>query len=124
VRENLAFWAAIYGTGGVTEAMDRFRLGDLSQRMAGALSAGQKRRLGLARLLVTGRKAWLLDEPTVSLDAGSVALFADAVRAHLAGGGLALIATHIDLGLEARAIDVGRFRARERAGGAFDEAFA
>jgi heme exporter protein A len=124
VRENLAFWAAIYGTSGVAEAMERFRLADLSRRMAGALSAGQKRRLGLARLLVTGRKVWLLDEPTVSLDVESVALFADAVRGHLAGGGLALIATHIDLGLEARVIDVSQFRARERAGGAFDEAFA
>jgi heme exporter protein A len=77
-------------------------LTDLARRPAQNLSAGQKRRLGLARLLVTGRKVWLLDEPTVSLDAASVALFADAVRAHLAGGGLALIATHIDLGLEAR----------------------
>lgn len=124
VRENLAFWAAIYGTGSVAEATERFRLGDLSHRAAGALSAGQKRRLGLARLLVTGRKVWLLDEPTVSLDVASVALFAEAVRGHLAAGGLALIATHIDLGLEARVIDVGQFRARERAGGAFDEAFA
>ncbi len=124
VRENLAFWAAIYGTGPVAEAMNRFRLADLSGRMAGALSAGQKRRLGLARLLVTGRKVWLLDEPTVSLDAGSVALFAEAVRGHLAAGGLALIATHIDLGLDARVIDVGAFRAAARAGGAFDEAFA
>jgi heme exporter protein A len=124
VRENLAFWAAIYGTSGVAEAMERFRLGELSRRMAGALSAGQKRRLGLARLLVTGRKVWLLDEPTVSLDVESVALFAEAVRGHLARGGLALIATHIDLGLAARVIEVGRFRARERAGGAFDEAFA
>jgi heme exporter protein A len=124
VRENLAFWAAIYGTGSVTEAMERFRLADLSRRTAGALSAGQKRRLGLARLLVTGRKVWLLDEPTVSLDVESVGLFAEVVRGHLAVGGLALIATHIDLGLEARVIEVAAFRARERAGGAFDEAFA
>ncbi len=124
VAENLGFWAAVYGTRGVAEAMARFRLDDLARRPAGALSAGQKRRLGLARLLVTGRKVWLLDEPTVSLDAGSVALFADAVRAHLAGGGLALIATHIDLGFEARVIDVAGFRATAGARGAFDEAFA
>jgi heme exporter protein A len=124
VVENLAFWAAIYGTGDTRAAMDRFRLADLARRPAGALSAGQKRRLGLARLLVTGRKLWLLDEPTVSLDVASVALFAEAVRAHLAGGGLALIATHIDLGLEARVIDVSGFRATARSGGAFDEAFA
>jgi heme exporter protein A len=124
VAENLRFWAAIYGTGDMRAAMERFRLADLARRPAGALSAGQKRRLGLARLLVTGRRVWLLDEPTVSLDAGSVALFAEAVRAHLAQGGLALIATHIDLGLEARVIDVSSFRATARAGGAFDEAFA
>ena len=124
VAENLAFWAAVYGTGEVTQAMARFRLTDLARRPAQNLSAGQKRRLGLARLLVTGRKAWLLDEPTVSLDASSVALFADAVRAHLAAGGLALIATHIDLGLDARTIDVAGFRAAPEARGAFDEAFA
>jgi heme exporter protein A len=104
--------------------MERFRLTDLARRPAGALSAGQKRRLGLARLLVTGRKVWLLDEPTVSLDAGSVALFADAVRAHLAGGGVALIATHIDLGFDARVIDVAGFRPTAQDSGAFDEAFA
>jgi heme exporter protein A len=124
VAENLAFWAAIYGTGDTRGAMERFRLAELARRPAGALSAGQKRRLGLARLLVTGRKVWLLDEPTVSLDVASVALFADAVRAHLAEGGIALIATHIDLGLEARVIDVAGFRATAGRRGAFDEAFA
>jgi heme exporter protein A len=124
VAENLAFWAAIYGTGDIRPAMERFRLTDLARRAAQNLSAGQKRRLGLARLLVTGRKLWLLDEPTVSLDVASVALFADAVRAHLAGGGLALIATHIDLGFEARVIDVSAFQAAAAEGGAFDEAFA
>ena len=124
VAENLAFWAAIYGTGETRGAMERFRLTELARRPAGALSAGQKRRLGLARLLVTGRKVWLLDEPTVSLDTASVALFADAVRGHLAEGGIALIATHIDLGLEARVIDVSGFRATAGSRGAFDEAFA
>jgi heme exporter protein A len=124
VAENLAFWAAIYGTGTVAHAMERFRLTDLARRPAGALSAGQKRRLGLARLLVTGRKVWLLDEPTVSLDTASVTLFAEAVRAHLEGMGIALIATHIDLGIDARVIDVTGFRATAAQGGAFDEAFA
>ena len=124
VAENLAFWAAIYGTGATGVAMERFGLVDLARRPAQNLSAGQKRRLGLARLLVTGRKVWLLDEPTVSLDVASVALFADAVRLHLAGGGLALIATHVDLGVEARVIDVAEFRATSVQGGSFDEAFA
>jgi heme exporter protein A len=98
----------------------------LQDRLAQHLSAGQKRRLGLARLLVTGRPVWLLDEPTVSLDAASVALFAGVVRAHLAAGGAALIATHVDLGLdEAMVLDLTAFRAQSRRhDGAFDEAFA
>ena len=102
VAENLEFWAAIYGTNDITNACQAFDIEPLLGRMAQNLSAGQKRRLGLARLLVTGRPIWALDEPTVSLDAASVALFADAVRAHTAAGGAAVIATHIDLGIEAR----------------------
>ncbi len=124
VEENLRFWASVYGTGDIAEALERFRLADLARRPAQNLSAGQKRRLGLARLLVMGRKVWLLDEPTVSLDVASVGLFAGAVRAHLDAGGLALIATHIDLGFEAREIDVSAFKATAGQGGAFDEAFA
>ncbi|MBV0912896.1 heme ABC exporter ATP-binding protein CcmA [Anianabacter salinae] len=123
VAENLAFWAGIYGTGDIAPALDAFDLGALQTRAAGALSAGQKRRLGLARLLVTGRPVWALDEPTVSLDTASVGLFAAAVRAHLDGGGAAIIATHIDLGLDARVLDVTPFRsaARADAGGDFDD---
>jgi heme exporter protein A len=125
-RENLAFWAAVHGQRGVDAALDAMNLTVLQDRLAQHLSAGQKRRLGLARLLVTGRPVWLLDEPTVSLDAASVALFAGVVRAHLAAGGSALIATHVDLGLdEAALLDLSAFRAQSRShGGAFDEAFA
>ena len=83
VTENLAFWASIYGTGAVDAALDGMNLRALADRRAANLSAGQKRRLGLARLLVTGRPIWVLDEPTVSLDAASVQLFAGVVRAHL-----------------------------------------
>ena len=123
--ENLAFWAALFGAADIRDAMAAFDLGSLRDRMAGRLSAGQKRRLGLARLLVTGRPVWALDEPTVSLDATSVALFAAAVRRHLDGGGAALIATHIDLGLDARTLDLSAFRAdRGALPAAFDEAFA
>ena len=125
-RENLAFWASVHGQGGVDDALTEMNLVALQDRLAQHLSAGQKRRLGLARLLVTGRPVWLLDEPTVSLDAASVALFAGVVRAHLADGGSALIATHVDLGLdEAKLLDLSGFRAQSRShGGAFDEAFA
>ena len=124
VEENLRFWASVYGQGGVEAAMAAMNLTDLADRQAQHLSAGQKRRLGLARLLVTGRPVWLLDEPTVSLDAGSVALFAGVLRGHLAGGGAALIATHIDLGLpEAGALSLEPYRARPRALEGFDAAF-
>ena len=130
VTENLTFWAEIFGTGpaGVARAVTAMNLSALTARPAQNLSAGQKRRLGLARMLVTGRPLWVFDEPTVSLDAASVALFAAMVRAHLAAGGAALMATHIDLGLsEARILDLGPYKARapEAGGakGAFDEAF-
>ncbi|MCL7465992.1 heme ABC exporter ATP-binding protein CcmA [Phaeovulum sp. NW3] len=129
VTENLRFWAAVYGTGDIAPALARMNLRALADRAAMSLSAGQKRRLGLARLLVTGRPVWVLDEPTVSLDVDSVALFAEAVRAHLAGGGSALMATHIDLGIpEAEVLDLAPYKARspEEGGitGGFDEAFA
>ena len=128
VEENLRFWAAVHGLREVEAALVAMDLRDLRDRRAANLSAGQKRRLGLARLLVTGRAVWLLDEPTVSLDVASVALFGAAVRAHLAGGGSALMATHIDLGLaEAEVLDLEPFRARIAGPGvrmgAFDEAF-
>lgn len=124
VTENLQFWAAIHGRKGVSEALASMNLADLADRQAQNLSAGQKRRLGLARLMVTGRWLWLLDEPTVSLDAASVALFGSVVRAHLAQGGAALMATHIDLGLaEAQVLDLSPFRALPRAPDGFDEAF-
>lgn len=112
VVENLAFWADVFQGGAVDDAIAAFELDALRDRLAGALSAGQKRRLSLARLLVTGRPIWVLDEPTVSLDAENVARFARAVGAHLARGGSALIATHIDLGLpNARVLDVTPFAA-------------
>lgn len=124
VAENLTFWAQVFGTEGIENALDMFQLRPLSDRPSGALSAGQKRRLGLARLLVTGRPIWVLDEPTVSLDVDAVAMFVAAIRSHLKSGGSALIATHIDLGLdEARVLDVGKFRAKASEIDDFDEAF-
>ena len=114
VRENLQFWADVYGNASsdVDAAIRAMNLTELIDRPAAQMSAGQKRRLGLGRLLVTARPIWVLDEPTVSLDRASVALFADIVRAHLAGGGAALIATHIDLGIEAETLDLTPFKAK------------
>ena len=125
VAENLRFWASIHGTPDIAPALEALDLVALRHRPAGQLSAGQKRRLGLARLLVTGRPVWLLDEPTVSLDTASVALFAGVVRRHLGGGGIAVIATHVDLGLpEAMVLDLAPYRARISVSNGFDEAFA
>ena len=73
--------------------------------------------------MVTGRPIWVLDEPTVSLDTRAVGLFADAVRAHLGQGGSALIATHIDLGLDAEILDLTPYKARPPVYDDSDEAF-
>ena len=123
VTENLRFWAQVFGTKDISAALRDFDLAQLDSRLAGTLSAGQKRRLGLARMLVTGRPVWVMDEPTVSLDRDAVTMFADAVRAHLAEGGSALIATHIDLGLEAEVLDVGPFKAKPASLDDFDGGF-
>jgi heme exporter protein A len=125
VAENLTFWAQVYGGLPIDRALQALDLAALTRRRAGELSAGQKRRLGLARLLVTGRPVWLLDEPTVSLDTASVGLFTGVVRQHLADGGLAIIATHVDLDLpQAQVLDLAPHRARIIARDGFDEAFA
>ncbi|MEF9603406.1 heme ABC exporter ATP-binding protein CcmA, partial [Paracoccus sp. PXZ] len=114
VTENLRFWSEIFGGPDIAAALEAMNLRELAARPAHVLSAGQKRRLGLARLMVTGRPVWLLDEPTVSLDRASVALFAAMLRAHLGRGGAAVIATHIELGLpEAEILELGPYRARE-----------
>jgi len=124
VAENLQFWAAVYGQSTISQALEAYALEPLADRLAGSLSAGQKRRAGLARLLVTGLPIWVLDEPTVSLDADAVAMFSQAVAVHLQAGGMALLATHINLGVEAQSLDVTPFRAAPTAlHGASDEAF-
>ncbi|SFR10895.1 heme ABC exporter ATP-binding protein CcmA [Poseidonocella sedimentorum] len=125
VAENLRFWARVFGGPDISTALEAYALAPLASRPAAYLSAGQKRRLGLARLLVTNRPVWVLDEPTVSLDRDAVALFAESVRQHLSQGGLAVIATHVDLGLDAETLDITPFRpARPRIDPGFDEAFA
>ena len=124
VEENLRFWASIFGGRDVEAAIKAFSLAPLRTRAAGLLSAGQKRRLGLARLTVTGRKIWLMDEPTVSLDKEAVAMLEAAIVAHLTAGGAVLAATHIDL-LQDRAdtLDVSEHASAADVVDAFDEAF-
>lgn len=101
VEENAAFWSRFLGgqPEQIATALETFGLLTLRDIPAGYLSAGQKRRLGLARLLLAERSIWLLDEPATSLDAASQAVLASAVNAHLARGGLVLAATHAPLGL-------------------------
>ena len=102
--ENLAFWAGALGgdsSSGVWRgALARLGLAHVADFPVRALSAGQKRRVALARLLVAPRPVWLLDEPTTALDAAAQGLFAGIMRGHLAAGGLLIAATHAPLGLE------------------------
>lgn len=106
VMENVLFWARyLGGAAGAAEraegALEHFAILQLAEFPAAYLSAGQRRRLGLARILVAHRPLWLLDEPTVSLDAASTRLLGSAVNAHLQAGGLVVAATHLPLGFEA-----------------------
>lgn len=111
--ENLTFWAALRGhgeSGTVTEALEAFaiaRLADLPGRM---LSAGQKRRLALARLLVAPAEVWLLDEPTVGLDQESLGRLSGAIAAHRARGGRVVAATHAPMDMDgAQVLALDRF---------------
>jgi heme exporter protein A len=116
VAENLAFWSDYLGQGLTTSeridaALRHFGLDDLGEFPAGYLSAGQKRRLGLARLLAADRPVWLLDEPTVSLDTASSERLVAAVNAHTKSGGIAVVSTHLPLALErARTLELASQR--------------
>jgi len=96
VLENLEFWASVNGPTGLSpmEALDRVGLGAIAGLDAGYLSAGQGRRLALARLLVTQRPLWLLDEPTAALDIEGHKLVETLIDDHLDQGGLVVAATH------------------------------
>jgi heme exporter protein A len=106
VEENLAFWSA-YLAGpennsaqAAGDALAAVGLADLTRTPAAYLSAGQRRRLSLARLVATHRPVWLLDEPTTALDARAQQILAELMRTHLARGGLIVAATHGPLPLE------------------------
>ncbi len=101
VHENLAFWTDLLGDrGGNGGALAAVGLDGLAGLPAAYLSAGQRRRLSLARLVSAARPIWLLDEPTAALDTAAQAVLAGLMRAHLGGGGLILAATHGPLGLD------------------------
>ncbi|WP_036263416.1 heme ABC exporter ATP-binding protein CcmA [Methylocapsa aurea] len=112
VTENLDFFAAILGSGRgglpAQEALAAFGLAHVAALPAAYLSAGQKRRAALAKLLVASRPVWLLDEPSTALDADSQIVMAKIMAAHLAGGGMIVAATHIRLDLAGRELRLGR----------------
>lgn len=101
VRDNLRFWASVNGGAGtdVQSALDQVGLGPIAHLDAGYLSAGQSRRLALARLLVNPRPVWLLDEPLAALDTAGDMLVGRLIDAHLDTGGLLIASTHDDLPL-------------------------
>lgn len=111
-RENLAFWAAALGGGGAAdtpdEALARVGLPHVADLPVAWLSAGQRRRVSLARLFIALRPVWILDEPATALDAASQGRLAAAMAEHRAGGGLIVAATHAPLGLNgARELRLG-----------------
>jgi heme exporter protein A len=109
VAENLSFWSRYFGgTEPLTGSLDAVGLSALSALPAAYLSAGQRRRLSLARLLAVRRPIWLLDEPTAALDTGAQNILAGLMNRHLQGDGLILAATHGPLGVAgAREIRLG-----------------
>jgi heme exporter protein A len=109
VAENLDFWARyLGGTKPPQAALAAIGLGGLAGLPAAYLSAGQRRRLSIARLVAVKRPIWLLDEPTSALDNDAQQILVGLMRQHLAGGGLILAATHGPIGLDdARELRLG-----------------
>ena len=109
VLENLAFWRHFLGGAAfdAAESLAAVGLDHASHLPAAYLSAGQRRRLSIARLLAVRRPIWLLDEPTNALDTAGQALFATLMGDHLARGGLIVTATHAPLGIQVRELRIG-----------------
>ncbi len=99
VSENLIFWCNFLGGGDTSLAMSAMNLTSLAAYPVALLSAGQKRRMALARLSLVARKVWLLDEPNVGLDEASQDLLVNIMRDHLKNTGIIIAATHVPLGL-------------------------
>ena len=102
VAENVALWAALHGGNGqTTEALHAMGLAELAELPVHFLSEGQKRRTALARLMAFQKPIWLLDEPLAGLDAASADRLMEAITGHLSNGGIAVIATHQLLQMDA-----------------------
>lgn len=106
VHENLTFWQQFFGHSpqgeslSVDEAADAVGLSDITHLPFGYLSAGQQRRMAFAKLLVSFRPVWILDEPTAALDVSAERVFTGLIESHLRNGGILIGATHQPLGLE------------------------
>jgi heme exporter protein A len=113
VLENLSFWRDFLGgersdtREGLEESLAAVGLDHAVSLPAAYLSAGQRRRLSIARLLTVRRPIWLLDEPTNALDVAGQSLFASLMGDHLRTGGLIVAATHAPLGIAARELRIG-----------------
>jgi heme exporter protein A len=112
VAENLRFWAGLGGATEIGAALAAFGLTSLADRPARFLSAGQRRRLALARLALRPAALWLLDEPANALDSASRQAFLALLQRHLERGGIAIIATHEDLGIAAQSLTLEAPRRR------------
>lgn len=113
VAENVAIWARLHGTasaGMVEQALDRFGLSALSDLPARLLSAGQRRRVALARLALEPAPLWLLDEPITGLDDDGVARLLDLIAAHRRAGGMVVVAYHGSPGFPASELSLGAVR--------------
>jgi len=114
LRDSLDFWARYLGgdPGRVPPAAARFNLAERLDLRVGLLSAGQQKRAALARLLLAPRPIWLLDEPTVALDSQAQSLLTALLDEHRRAGGLAVIATHTPLEIEADQLDLAGYAPR------------
>ncbi len=131
VLENLEFWTGLRpGTGQDTgsakgqaemKALEAFAISHLADIPGRFLSAGQKRRVGLARIIAAPAGLWLLDEPTTALDAGAMENLRAAIGEHRSGGGMVVVSTHSDIGLDgAQGLELSDFAAGPAAGGGFE----
>lgn len=118
VRENLQFWAglradAAEAKANFEEALNEFSIAHLIDIPGRFLSAGQKRRVNLARIIASKAPLWLLDEPTTALDKASIAKLESLIERHRANGGMVVLSTHSDMKLARQTIlDVSEFSAR------------
>ncbi len=117
VAENLSFWASLRSPapppgGGPAAALEAFGIANLAEVPGRFLSAGQKRRLSLARVLAAPAPLWLLDEPATALDRDAIARLEEAIRGHRGGGGMVVASTHAEIGLDgAEVLELERYAA-------------